>query len=202
MVSSSTGHQPQACVATVYEYDGTLRINFYSDSAFRYYVTAVLSSQQLARSPQLIITPQSIPSPFFQKLIEEINKTYALGCYTSVWVCLRKLFENLLIELLRTKYGVSRIELYYDTSRGRFNDFSILINNLKDNIDDFQIYTQEFDQEFFNFLNEFREHANRTAHSIDIIENNTRIENKANYINHYCQLLCDVIRRIRETPTG
>jgi len=155
-----------------------------------------LMSGQISRT-RLITMPQSLPSTLFQKLIDEINNVYSAGYYTSTWVCLRKLFENLLIELLRTKYGTSRIDLYYNESKRRFNDFSVLIKNLSDNVSEFQMYTLEFNNYFFNFLDNFREQANRTAHSIDIIEDHDKIDELSTSINHYCTLLCDVIRRIQ-----
>ena len=145
---------------------------------------------------QLISIPQHLPSPFFRELIDEINKAYSTALYTSTWVCLRKLFENLLIEMLRVRYGTTNIDLYYWEDKGRFHDFSVLTENLESRISDFRSYTDAFDQRFFDFLKSFREQANRPAHSIDILTDPNDFENKKSEINHYASLLCDVIRRI------
>ena len=108
-----------------------------------------------------------------------------------------KRFENLLIELLRRRYGTARIDLYYWADRGRFYDFSVLIDNLETNTSDFTQYTREFNNQFFNFIKNFIEQANRTAHSIDIIEDPDNLEKIRDMVNQYCLLLCEVIRRIR-----
>ena len=173
--------------------DGTGNLDIKDPVLFRF--VHQLMTQQIA-IVKLVNISQPVPSSFFQKIVDEINKAYSSGLYTSTWVCLRKLFENLLIELLRRKYGTARVEIYFNTAESRFNDFSVLITNLSNNVRDFSSYTSGFDQSFFNFLSNFREQANRTAHSIDIIEDFQRIEKLANLINQYCDLICGVIGKI------
>jgi hypothetical protein len=55
----------------------------------------------------------------------------------SLSVLIRKLFENLIINILRKKYGTQGLPKYYDTSKRRFHDFSILLKSLESNISDF-----------------------------------------------------------------
>lgn len=65
--------------------------------------------------------------------IEEVNKAYTFGCYTSVFILLRKIVENMLIDILRHKFPPSSLEnkeLYFGTSQNRFKDFSVIITNL------------------------------------------------------------------------
>jgi len=173
--------------------DGTGTLEIKDPSLFRFILQAMTGQISVTK---LVAVPQHLPSLFFRKLIDEINSAYSAGLYTSTYVCLRKLFENLLIELLRKKYGTSRIDLYYWSEKARFHDFSILIDNLSQNVADFRSYTSQFDQPFFTFIKNFKEQANRTAHSIDIIENPDDIEKMKSLVNQYCTLLCNVIRMI------
>ena len=49
---------------------------------------------------------------------------------TATFILTRKLLENLVIELLRSKFSKD-VSKYYDTSKHRFLGFSNLVDNLK-----------------------------------------------------------------------
>ena len=143
-----------------------------------------------------------LPNQFFMRLIEEINDAYSFGLYTSSYVCLRKLFENLIIELLRSKFGTSEVNLYYWTTKGRFHDFSVLIENFERKASDFKPYTSGFDQSFFGFLKKFKQRANRSAHSIEFFQKPTEIESIEDKIDCYLTAMCEAIRQIQSTAIG
>jgi hypothetical protein len=67
---------------------------------------------------------------YYSNLAMEINKTYGYGPYTGTLVLLRKLFENLMIDLLSARFGMSGIELFFDKNKGYRLNISALINNL------------------------------------------------------------------------
>lgn len=148
----------------------------------------------------LIQTPSNLPNEFFRKLIHEINVAYSYQLYTSTYVCLRKLFENLVIELLRKKFGTTQVDLYYWTEKGRFHDSSVLIENLENHVEDFRQYTSSFNQDFFMFLKNFRERANSAAHSIDVLLSPNSIDKIKDMINQCLALLCSVIGSIQQNP--
>lgn len=126
-------------------------------------------SQDQNTTPEEFIKVASIPDDFFYKrLISEINGIYASGYAFSLSILIRKLFENLIIDILRRKYRDARIDLYYDTSRGRFHDFSSLLKNLDDNKNDFKYITSELDANLIRRINKYREIGNSSAHSIDV----------------------------------
>lgn len=50
----------------------------------------------------------------------EINTFCDNGHFVPVCLIIRKIFENLVIDILRKKYGTVGIVLYYDRSKGRF----------------------------------------------------------------------------------
>lgn len=154
------------------------------------------ASTTLTPTALLIQIPSNLPHELFKKLIHEINAAYSYQLYTSTYVCLRKLFESLLIELLRVKFGTTQIDMYYWADRGRFHDFSILIENLENNVGDFRQYTSSFNQDFFTFLKNFRERASNAAHSIDILLTPNNIDKIKDMVNHNLALLCNVIGSI------
>jgi hypothetical protein len=101
-------------------------------------------------------------------------------------VMLRKLLENLLIDILRKKYGTSELSLYYDTTRRRFQDFSVLVENLRAKESEFHYITDRLGKSIKD-INAYRELGNVSAHSIDvdtgqIMDDLDKKKEKANYL--------------------
>ena len=99
--------------------------------------TDIKSLMQSIQPPSIkeFIQVTWLPDDFYKRLVEEINRVYSYGLPMSLSILVRKLFENLIIDILRRKYGTSELALYYDPSRGKFHDFSVLIRNLDLKID-------------------------------------------------------------------
>jgi hypothetical protein len=137
-----------------------------------------------------------IPDDFYRKLIDEINHLYKHGLALSLSVLIRKLLENLLIDILRKRYGTSELALYYDTSKRRFFDFSILLKNFESRQTDFQHITTNLDNRIIGEINSYRETGNSGAHSIDA---NVKIEffkDKRNDLNYLVQFLFRLLKNI------
>lgn len=139
---------------------------------------------------------QSFADKFYNELITEINRTYSYNLSRSTSVLIRTLLENLIISLFRTKHGTQKLDLYYDSSHGRFYEFSILLRNLRDHRADFNSYTSGFDDRFFDFLNKYREHGNSNAHSLEIYVDKKTLEADRDRINHSITVLSNAIKAI------
>jgi hypothetical protein len=135
---------------------------------------------------------------YYSNLAMEINKTYGYGLYTGTLVLLRKLFENLIIDLLMARYGMSGIELFFDKNKGYHLNVSTLINNLKIKTPDFNMFTKGFDEDFFKFLENLRGKAGAGAHSLDIIPNSKLFETWKDSINQYSRLILYVIQKVKD----
>jgi hypothetical protein len=138
------------------------------------------------------------PDDFYKELIEEINFQYANKHSMSLSILIRKLFENLIIDILRKKYGTgpTDLPLYYETSKRRFHDFSVLLKNLESKQADFHYISPNINDTFMRELNEYREYGNAGAHSIDV---NMKVEyftGKKEDINHKVRLLIRVFNSI------
>lgn len=120
-----------------------------------------------ALTGERLIDPRWVPDYFYQKLIDETNQAYVRDMPFAATVLIRKLLENLVIDILRAKYGTAQLNLYYDPSRRRFHDFAVLLRNLDDNKSDFHHVTTSLNDDFIRDLNEYRETGNAGAHSID-----------------------------------
>lgn len=122
-------------------------------------------------------------------------------------VLVRKLFENLIIDLLRQKYGERPPdkELYYSMNEKRFHSFSTLIHNLETHVDDFKTHNVGFQwdkskNDFFTFLRGIKERGDACAHSIELIHDPHEISTLKPLMNKYSDLIVRLIKRIVETP--
>ena len=126
------------------------------------------------------ILDYSSTDPFKNGHILELNKTYAYGCYTAVFLLARKVIENLIIDILRKKFPEnSKInkELYFNISENRFQDFSIILDNLYKKRYDFGPESKAVER-LFNLSKRFKKDANDKAHSwFHLVERKSEIDN-------------------------
>lgn len=105
---------------------------------------------------------------FIKGHINEVNLAYTKRCYTSTFVLARKIIENLIIDLLRNKYPPNTIQnksLYYDISRKKYHDFSIVLKNLYDKKNDFDIDNDKIIERLYQKTKNMKDDANDKAHS-------------------------------------
>lgn len=146
--------------------------------------------------PNYLIQVTSVPDEFYKKLIDEINILYGNDRYIPVCLLLRKLFENLIIDILRKKYGMTQIILFYNPSKSMFQSFSTLLDNLKTKIDDFKPIEPSFDQEIIKRIDYYRERGNSSAHSISADITKKDIDDKKDEINYLIMLLIRILNNI------
>lgn len=126
--------------------------------------TPVLPS--IIRTKYLDIT--KFPHDFYKELTEQINTCYQYALYPTAQILIRKLLENCLIDILRKRYGMTNIDPFYDKCRGRFHDFSKLLNTTSNNIKDFVYVKDSFNVNLIKRINGFREQGNSSAHNINL----------------------------------
>lgn len=102
---------------------------------------------------------------FLKKHVVEINRAYTNRCYTCVFVLSRKVLENLIIEILKTKYPANR-DLYFDTSKGRNQDFSVVLDNLFKKRSEFGDDKKKAIERLHQKLKPFKNDANDKVHSL------------------------------------
>ena len=159
------------------------------------YVPSVLLSDE---EKYLDIDKNFIPDSFYNDLIEQINVTFLDCCYSASTILLRKLFENLLIDILRKKYGTKECKyLYWNERRKHFLNFAKLIENFKEKLNDFIIYSKKIEKNFIKFLEEkIKFPGNESAHTIEEIIEEKDLRLKQNEINSYLRLLFSILQKI------
>jgi hypothetical protein len=104
------------------------------------------------------------PTDTYKDLLYEIDLCFTYQAYSASIVLIRKLVENLIVDLLRRKFGMTEVDLFYLTSQNRFRNLSELILNLRAKILDFGPYG--LDKKHLAMLEKLREEGNSVAHSI------------------------------------
>jgi hypothetical protein len=154
-----------------------------------------------ATSEPLVIT--KFTDDFYDKLSLEINNSFRFGLPTATMVLVRKLFERLIIDLLRTKFGMSQKELFYSEIDSGFLSLSALIRNLKQKVDDFKpnnfFKLKKEKEDFENFLWKITEEGSPCAHSMHLLDREGINDLKPS-INKYSELLIRLIQKVKETP--
>jgi hypothetical protein len=156
-------------------------------------------------SSEKLVTTQFIDD-FYNDLKLEINNAFRIKLLTSTMVLVRKLFENLLIELLRAKFGDKPPgkELYFSIRDSRFKHFHVLINNFENEIDAFKPFDVNLQwdaskNDFFDFLRVIKERGDACAHSIEPIHDVKEINTLKVSINKYSAQLNRLIQNIKES---
>ena len=104
------------------------------------------------------------PTDAYRDLVREINFCFANQAYSATIVLTRKLIENLIVEILRKKYGMPELDLFYIKNQRRFRGLSKLLANLRSKVSDFD--TLGLKEKHITSMEKLREEANAKAHSI------------------------------------
>lgn len=152
---------------------------------------------------ELLITTK-FSDDFFDKLAFEINSAFRVGLFTATMVLVRKLFEKLIIELLRSKFGMPEMELFYSKNGNGFLNLSDLIRNLRTKIDYFKPYDffklEREKESFVNFLWDIQKEGGASVHSFEPVYGRPEIDGLKPSINKYSDLLVRLIQKVKETP--
>lgn len=128
----------------------------------------VQQKKRIQKEKILIFVDYDSKDYFIKEHIQEVNRAYTKNCYTCVNILVRKIIENLIIDILRTKYpptSLSNKQLYFNTTRKRYLDFSKIIENLYDNRADFGIDDKKIIERLSPLVTQLKDNANDKTHS-------------------------------------
>ncbi len=101
---------------------------------------------------------------FIKEHMNELSRAYRARCFTSVFILFRKIIENLLIDILRKKYP-KQPELFFDVSRSRNHDFSVVLDNIYKQRNDFDPEGKKAIGRLNQLIKPFKKDANDKTHS-------------------------------------
>lgn len=134
----------------------------------------IITSKVSTRKKQIkkFIEIKTYPSDFYYKLQKDINLAYTQEIYTAVLILIRKLLENLILDILRKRYGYSskeNVNLYFNTDRRQFRPLNTLIKNLDTKIKegDFSVFPT-MNKDLIKEISKYKDIGNRSAHTIEV----------------------------------
>jgi hypothetical protein len=143
-----------------------------------------------------LIEIKTLPHDFYYELQDQINKAYAYDILPAVQILSRKFLENLIIDILRKKYTMKNVDLFYNKGFGRFHGFNTLLKNVSDRIDDFTAISPVFDKDFLKLINNFREQGNSSAHTIELKHDRSQIKKQGEEFEYIIKVLVKVYQAI------
>lgn len=152
-----------------------------------------------AKVRRLLKFKERYPIIFYDRLEDEINLAFNNPeLPNAVLVLSRKLIENLVSNLLEYKFGPEKIGLFYNVAQRRAHDFSILLDNLKENRSAFEPDHQELIDKFLKILSDtdFRREANSKTHKVMEYLESMREISKLKIID-MTQILLQLIDRVK-----
>ncbi len=143
----------------------------------------------------LIIEDIDLGDEKYQEVIKEINGTYQDFYFTSMYILIRKLLENLIYDCLKSYYGTKNVDKYYKTGDDRRHGFGILISNFNEMINDsdFKRDVGDVEQGYIDLLKEFQERGNKNAHSLFNLPHQDFIEKQKEKIYMFMKKLKDIM---------
>jgi len=147
-------------------------------------------------SIEKLIEIKTLPNDFYYDLQDQINKAYAYNVLPAVQILIRKFFENLIVDILRKKYTMKQVDLFYDPKNCRFHGFNTLLKNVTEKIDDFKAVSAAFNKDFLKLINKYREQGNSSAHTIELHLDRNQIKKQGEELEYIIKVLVKVYQSI------
>lgn len=142
----------------------------------------------------------TLPDDFYRDLQDQINRAYRANVLPAVQILSRKFLENLIVDILKRKFGFSggNLELFYDAGNGRFLNFRRLLKNLENKFDEFIGISAGFDRELLRKIKNFKQQANSSAHTLEISITRDTIDGDAEDLEHIIKVLIRVLNSLNQ----
>jgi len=128
----------------------------------------------------------------YSDLIDEINICYEYEAYSSALVMLRKLIENLLVDILRMKYSPNnQHNFYFDDSKKQFLGLNVLVSNLEALASEYERFG--LTKAHLGIIKGLRKDGNRSAHSIIDLVGEKKMDSLKNNANQAVIILLRII---------
>ncbi len=110
--------------------------------------------------------------PFLDNLRNEINSAHENELFISVMFLARKILETIIVrifeivfsKIVSKTYTEENHSLWYDKDRGKYQNFGVLLDNLKDNAGTFD-EDKDLILEMVTLVKPFKDETNRCVHS-------------------------------------
>lgn len=129
----------------------------------------------------------------YEKLIEDINSSYRYRIYDGTMVLTRKLFEDIVFQILKIHYAGEDVQMFYDQEDNRHYSFDDLLNNLKDGVTTLRRYSRELDEGMVEEVRDLKNAGNAGAHAIRVDFSDEEVEAWSSDATRLFEVLYDVL---------
>ncbi len=145
-----------------------------------------------------IIDPEIYLENDYMEVANEINIAYEKRFFNCVYILVRKLLENLLIDCLRRYYTMGEIDKFFDQNRRKFLPFSILRLRFNEMIEETKFIASvgEIQHQIIDYLEIFREIGNSSAHSFFSVNHQLIIESNRNKLSIVLKQLVKILNKL------
>lgn len=141
----------------------------------------------------LFIDTDAVDDERYEKLIEDINDSYRYRIHSGTMVLSRKLFEDMVFEILKTHYAGDNVQMFYNQEDDCHYSFNELLNNLKDGVPTLRRYSRELDDAFVEEIRDLKNAGNKGAHSIRVEFTDDQVEEWSSDATRFAEVLYDVL---------
>lgn len=136
----------------------------------------------------------------YHTLVNDINESYRYHIYDGTMVLTRKLFENMVFEILRGEHAGENVQMFFDHENQRHYHFDELLNNLKLSVPDLKRFTKEgFDSEMVEEIRDLKDKGNKSAHSIRVNYEEGDVENLADDATYLAEVIYEIWTGVQDS---
>jgi len=136
----------------------------------------------------------------YEKLVADINESYRYHIYDGTMVLTRKLFENMVFEILRGEYSGKDTQMFFDQENQRHYHFDELLNNFKIGVPDLKRFTKEgLDREMVEDIRDLKEKGNKGAHSIRVDFEEGEVEALSDDATYLAEVIYEVWKGVQNS---
>lgn len=133
----------------------------------------------------------------YNQLVDDINECYRYRIYDATLVLSRKLFEDLVFQILKTHYSRDDVQMFYDHENERHYNFDELLNNLSDAVPTLKRYSRELDRALVEGVRELKNEGNAGAHAIRVDFTDDEVDALSGEATRYAEILYDILQGVR-----
>ena len=133
----------------------------------------------------------------YTQLVSDINESYRYRIYDATMVLTRKLFEDIVYQILQTHYAGEDVQMFYDQENSRHYSFEDLLNNLREAVPTLRRYSRELDDRLVEDLRELKNEGNSGAHAIRVDFTDEEMEAWSSDATRIAEILYDVLEGAR-----
>lgn len=141
----------------------------------------------------LFIDTDAVDDERYEELIGDINDSYRYRVHSGTMILTRKLFEDMVFEILKTHYAGDDVQMFYNQEDDCHYSFNELLNNLKDGVSTLRRYSRELDDAFVEEIRDIKNAGNRGAHSIRVDFTDDDIKESSDEATRIAEVLYDVL---------